>query len=488
MALSRKGFIGSWHLCFQSGASKIPKLFDMQNGLLIICPVAAAILGFALFVIGFGSAIAWTAGVTFLVAAWWITEPIPIPATSLIPLTVFPIVGVLDSAQVASAYGNPLVLLMLGGFMLSTAMERSGAHQRIALGMVRLCGGTSARRLVFGFMAASAFLSMWISNAATTLMLLPIAMAIVAQTKNCKLQVSLLLGIAYAASVGGVGTPIGTPPNVFFMGIYQKQFGIEVGFLDWMAWALPVVITMLPIVGLWLTRGLGSVEFIELPKVGAWRPEERRTLIVFAITAMLWITRTQPSGGWTAIGAACGFPLEYANDASVAMIGAIALFLIPNGKGEQLLDWNTAVQIPWGVLILFAGGICMAMAFESSGLSDLLGNGLAGLGKLPTLLLIASICLAVTFLTEVTSNTATTSLILPILATAAVAASLEPKIFMIPATISASFAFMLPVATPPNAIVFGSGKLSVREMAREGFVLNLIGVVVVTLICYFTFG
>ena len=460
----------------------------MKNWTLIISPLVAAILGAVLFRCGLSSEAAWTAGVTLWVAAWWITEPISIPATSLIPLAVFPLVGVLTPEAVGGAFGSKLVLLMMGGFMLSAAMERSGAHQRIALMMVNLFGGSSGRRLVFGFMAASGFLSMWISNAATTLMLLPIAMAVVSQTKNAKLQVSLLLGIAYAASVGGVATPIGTPPNLVFMGVFKDNFDVEIGFIDWMTWTLPVVFIMLPIVGIWLTRGLGEVESIELPKVGNWRPEESRTLIVFAVTALFWVTRTQPFGGWTGLAEQAGFPIPYANDASVAILGALALFLIPNGRDGKLLDWKTAERIPWGVLILFAGGLCLASAFKSSGLSQLLGEGMAGLGYLPTILLIAMICLGVTFLTEVTSNTATTTLLLPILATAAIAAEVDPKVFMIPATISASFAFMLPVATPPNAIVFGSGKFTVREMAREGLLLNLIGIALVTTICYIMFG
>ncbi len=465
--------------------------------MLILCPLGAALVGGLLAAFGFDSAIAWTAAITLLVAAWWITEPISIAATSFIPMAIFPLVGVLDSDQVAAAYGNKLILLMLGGFMLSSAMERSGAHRRIALQMVHLFGGSSARRLVFGFMAASALLSMWISNAATTLMLLPIAMAIVDQTTNRRLRVSLLLGIAYAASVGGVGTPIGTPPNVFFMGLYEENFNIDIGFVTWMKWAIPVVVIMLPLVGFWLTRGLGNIEKIELPKAGSWRIEESRTLIVFAVTALLWITRVQPLGGWTgmieSLGASFGSsemqgPLTYADDATVAILGALALFLIPNGKGERLLDWESAVRIPWGVLILFAGGICIATAFKSSGLSEALGSALAGLGALPTILLIGTICVCVTFLTEVTSNTATTTLLLPILLTAAIAADIEPKILMVPATISASFAFMLPVATPPNAIVYASEELTVGDMAREGVVLNLFGAVVVTVICYLTFG
>ncbi len=422
-------------------------------------------------------AVAWTVGITLLTAFWWITEPIPIAATSLVPLAVFPLSGVLDASQVAQSYGSPLILLMLGGFMLSTGMERSGAHRRIALTMVGLCGGTSGRRLVFGFMAASALLSMWISNAATTLMLLPIALAVLEGSTDHRLQKSLLLGIAYAASIGGIGTPIGTPPNLIFMSEYLQQTGIELGFIDWMKLALPLVLVMLPLAGLWLTRGLGTHGKITLPSVGSWRKAEVRTLVVFTITAFLWMTRQQPWGGWSAWSGMTG-----ANDASVALLAVVALFAISDGQGARLLDWESATRIPWGILILFGGGITIANAFVSSGLSRQLGDVLAAAGQLPQVVLIGTICLAVTFLTEVTSNTATATLLMPILAAAAVATGKDPRLLMIPATFSASFAFMLPVATPPNAIVFASDKLVVREMAQEGFVLNLLGVVAVTTI------
>ena len=486
----------------------------MKTWTLCFGPIVAIVVGLILNSLQFESAIAWTAAITLLVAIWWIFEPIPIPATSLIPIALFPVVGVLTPQQVAAAYGHKLVLLMLGGFMLSAAMERCGAHRRIALGMVSLFGGSSGRRLVFGFMAASAFLSMWISNAATTLMLLPIAMAVVSQTQNRRLAVSLLLGIAYAASIGGVGTPIGTPPNLVFMNEFEQSTGESITFFGWMKLSMPAVIVMFPIAGWWLTRGLSDIDEIKLPDVGSWRSEEVRTLFVFVITALLWMFRQQPFGGWQGLAASLGLPLTHANDASVALVGALMLFLIPRGgstdsvgsnavsesnqsedseklvstpSSAMLLDWKTAQTIPWGILILFAGGICIASAFKSSGLSEQLGGLVAGLGELPTILLIASICLTVTFLTEVTSNTATTQLLLPILATAAIAAAIDPKVFMVPATISASFAFMLPVATPPNAIVFGSQKITIRDMVREGIVLNLIGVVIVSALCYLQF-
>jgi sodium-dependent dicarboxylate transporter 2/3/5 len=459
----------------------------MKNWILVLGPLAALITGLALYWFGESGDIAWTAGVVVLCAFWWIFEPIPIPATSLIPLAVFPLVGVLTKEEVGQAYGDSLVLLMMGGFMLSMAMERSGAHRRIALTMVHAFGGSrGGRQLVFGFMAASAFLSMWISNAATTLMLLPIVAAVMEKSRNRKLQVCLLLGVAYAASIGGIGTPIGTPPNLVFMRTIVENAGQpEPSFTTWMSWALPIMLVMLPAAGFWLTRGLKAEGGLVLPEVGRWRSEEVRTLAVFAVTATLWITRKAPLGGWSE-----WLNLPEANDAWIAMLAVVAMHLIPNGngKGETLLNWETAARIPWGVLILYGGGIAIAKAFVASGLSQLIGQSMGGLASIPVIVMIAVICLAVTFLTEVTSNTATANLLLPILAAAALTAQLDPALIMVPATISASFAFMLPVATPPNAIVFGSEKLTIRTMAHEGLALNLIGVIVVTTICWFTFG
>ena len=464
----------------------------MKQHTLWIGPLVAVLLFGFLITSGSTSAVAWTAGITSLCAVWWVFEPIPIPATSLIPLALFPLVGVLEPAQVGQAYGDKLILLLLGGLMLSQAMERSGAHRRIALSMVSLFGGASARRLVFGFMAASAMLSMWISNMATTLMLLPVVLAVLEGVEDRNLRISLLLGTAYAASVGGVGTPVGTPPNLIFMNSYQLTTGSEPAFTDWMGWALPIVLIMLPLMALWLTRKLKHKAALKLPKVGSWRAEEIRTMAVFAVTALLWITRREPFGGWSG-----WLDLPNANDASVALSAVVVMFLIPNGRepdegtdgqSNKLLDWETAAKIPWGILILFGSGIAISRAFESSGLSVTLGNSLADIGLLPPLLMIALVCIAVTFLTEVTSNTATANLLMPVLAAASVAADIDPKLIMVPATISASFAFMLPVATGPNAIVFGSNQLTVRDMAREGFALNLIGIAVVTVVCYLRFG
>jgi len=447
----------------------------IQRVALLSGPAAAAIAWSAMTSAGLPVAMAWTAAVTIVCAVWWIFEAIPIPATSLLPLAAFPLLGILTANEVGAAYGSPLILLMMGGFMLSTAMARSGVHRRLALMMVALFGGHSGTQLVLGFMVASAVLSMWISNVATSLMMLPIALAVCDKLKNPRMVVALLLGIMYGCSIGGVGTPIGTPPNLIFMRVFSETTGYEPTFTEWMGWALPVVIVMVPIAALWLSRGLPKGEKIELPETGPWRTEEIRTLAVFLVTALLWITRKEPFGGWSTM-----LGLESANDASVALLAVVAMFLIPNGKGERLLDWETAGSIPWGVLILFGGGIAIAKAFAQSGLSALVGDGLVGISDLPLILVTVVICLSVSFLTEITSNTATTALLMPILAAGAVAAGVDPRLIMVPAAMSASFAFMLPVATGPNAVIFGSGRLTVAQMVREGFVLNIIGAFVVS--------
>ena len=447
--------------------------------LLCLGPALAALVWLWLNGAGWPDAACWTAALALLCAVWWIFEPLPIPVTSLVPLAALPMLGVLTPAQVGEAYGNPLILLLLGGFILSTAMAKSGAHRRVALAMVNLVGGRSSRRLVFGFMLASASLSMWISNTATTLMLLPVALATLERSRDPQLAVPLLLGIAYAASVGGLGTPIGTPPNLVFREVYQQTTGAEVGFATWMGWGVPVVLALVPLVGLWLTRSLNYRGAIDMPSVGAWQAEEKRVFLVFSLTALAWVTRSQPLGGWSGL-----LDLPGANDASVALLAVVAMFLVPNGKGGKLLDWETAAKIPWGMLILFGAGIAIARAFMESGLSAALGGQLAGLADWPLLLMVAAICLMITFLTEVTSNTATTTLMMPILAAAALAAGVEPALFMVPAAMSASCAFMLPVATTPNTIAYSSGLFTVKRMASEGLTLNFIGAAVVALLCY----
>ena len=440
---------------------------------------AAIALGVGLALAGQPSAVCWTAGVTLLCAVWWISEALPMAVTALVPFAIFPLVGVLTPAQVGQAYGSPLILLYLGGFMLSTAMAKSGAHRRLALAMVNAFGAAGDRGVVFGFMAAAALLSMWISNTATSLMLLPIALATLENVADRRLKIGLLLGIAYACNVGGIGTPIGTPPNLILMQVYSDTTGTQLSFLEWMTWGLPVVVIFVPLIGLWVTRGVSRTRTITLPQVGAWRTEEKRTLAVFALTALAWMTRSDPFGGWSA-----WLDLPQANDASVALLAVVLMFLLPSGNGGRLLDWETAIKIPWGILILFAGGICIANAFVSSGISQIVGEALAALSGLHPLLVLAVICLCVTFLTEITSNTATTALLMPILAAAGIAAGLDPRLLMVPAAMSASCAFMLPVATGPNAVIFASGHVPIRAMVREGMVLNFLGAAVLTAVCF----
>lgn len=453
---------------------------NKQSWALICGPLLAAAVATSMNISGWHAEACWTAAVVLLCVIWWIFEPIPIPATSLIPITFFPLTGVLSKEEVAKAFGSDLILLMLGGFMISVAMAQSGTHRRLALGLVNLIGGNSSKRIVFGFMCACAVLSMWISNTATALMMLPLALAIIDQSQDKKIALPLLLAIAYGCSIGGVGTPIGTPPNLIFMQEYQNFTGLSVSFSQWMMWGLPVVFLMVPLASLWLTRNLDYVGKLAMPQVGSWRPEEQRVLIVFGITVLAWITRLEPFGGWST-----WLGLKGATDATVALIAVIAMFLIPNGRGEKLLNWETAVKIPWGILLLFTAGITIAQAFVESGLSKFIAEQLAVLSDLHPLIIIVSIALVVTFLTEATSNAATAILLMPILAPAALAAGLDPALLMVPAAMSASCAFMLPVATPPNAIVFGTGKIPIAHMVREGLVLNFIGVFVITAVCYF---
>ncbi len=452
----------------------------MRDLALWLGPILAAGAAAGLIAAGHGTPIAIVGLVAVLCVVWWVFEPIPIPITSLLPIAILPLTGVLTPAEVGQAYGSPLILLLLGGFLLSKAMEHSGAHRRIALGMVHLFGASDGRRLVLGFMCAAAALSMWISNTATTLMLLPVALAVLDATEEReRLAVPLLLGIAYAASVGGLGTPIGTPPNLIFMQVYAETTGDTISFTRWMSWALPVVFLMVPAMALLLTRNLGGELSLALPRVGAWRTEERRVMIIFGLTALAWITRGEPFGGWKT-----WLNLPQANDASVALLAVVAMFLTPNGRGERLLTWERAVTIPWGVLLLFSGGICLAKGFVSSGLSGLLGDWLSGMTLIPLFALILLICLVVTFMTETTSNTASTTLLMPVLAAAAVSAGIAPELIMVPAAMSASCAFMLPVATAPNSVVFGSGLVTTARMAREGVVLNLVGAAIISVVCY----
>ncbi len=448
------------------------------NWRLLFGPLAAVIAYFLCYqVAGLSTPACIVAAITGLCASWWVLEPVPIPVTSLIPLALLPLFDVLTSSQVAQAYGHPIILLLMAGCILSTAMAHSGAHKKIALIMLHICGEDSPKRVVLGFMLAAALLSMWISNTATTLMLLPVALAVSSSANNSVFSIPLLLGICYAASIGGMGTPIGTPPNLILMRVYEEHSGESISFLSWMLWCLPVVIIFIPIAWLWLTRHLKSPVTFTLPKKESWSIEQKRVLVVFALTALAWITRTEPFGGWRS-----WLGLPNANDASVAMIAVIAMFIVPAGNGKKLLNWETAVKIPWGMLLLFSGGIALAKGFSESGLAEFLAGGLTGVATLPLIIMVALICFAVTFLTEVTSNTASTALLMPVLAAAAYATDTPALVMMLPAALSASCAFMLPVATAPNAIIYGSSHVPIDAMVRQGVVMNMIGVIVISVV------
>lgn len=451
-----------------------------KNTFIYLAPIISLLSYFCLIFLGLKEPAAITAAITILTVTWWITEAIPIPATSLVPFALLPIFGIVDHKAIAASLGSHVILLLMGAFMLSKAIEKSGAHERLAMYMIKIVGSGSARRLVLGFMLSTAILSMWISNTATTLIMLPIALAILKHAKgNGELAVALILGIAYSASVGGIGTPIGTPPNVIFMGIYEEHTGKEFSFLAWMKIGIPVVLVAIPLMAIWLTRKVKLTEKIHLPSLGAWRTEESRTLWVFALAALLWIFRKEPFGGWSGL-----LNMPDVGDSTVALFAVVLMFITPNGKGERLLNWSTAKDIPWGMLLLFAGGIAIAKGFSASGLSTLLGDWLSSFTELPPLLMMLSICLVVTYLTEITSNTATATLLMPILAIAAISSGYDPTIFMIPAAMCASCAFMLPVATAPNAIAYGTGLLSIKQMVKEGAILSATLSIIIAFVCY----
>ncbi|WP_395343163.1 SLC13 family permease [Ningiella sp. W23] len=410
-----------------------------------------------------------TAGITVLTVIWWVSEALPIPVTSIVPFAALPLFGILTHREVSASLGSHVILLLMGAFMLSKTLERSGVHRRLALMMINAIGAHSQKQLVFGFMIATAILSMWISNTATILIMLPIALAILTQVKHKPLKIALILGIAYSASVGGLGTIIGTPPNVIFAGLYEEQSGQEFSFLKWMAIGIPVVVVAIPIMALWLTRRLSGPLDVDMPSVGAWQIQEKRTLIVFGLAVLAWVTRNEPFGGWSAL-----LDIRMAGDSTVALAAVILMFIVPNGRGEKLLDWKTAVDIPWGMLLLFAGGIALAKGFTASGLSEIIGDGLSVFTEFPLLITILLLCLTVTYLTEITSNIATATLILPILYVVGINYGIDPAILMIPATMAASCAFMLPVATAPNAIAYGTGEIDIKDMVVEGAVLSLL--------------
>lgn len=446
----------------------------LRSALLLAGPLLGGLAGLATSAAGMPGAFAVTVGLTAWVALWWLFEPIPAPHTALLPLAALPLLGVLDARAVAEAYGNEVILLLGGGFMLSAAIARNGAHRRLALWMLRLTGGASGRHVLWGFVLASGLISMWISNTATTLLLVPVALAILVDYPDRRLAAPLILGIAYAASFGGLGTPIGSPPNLIFRSVYEQASGDEISFLDWFAYGIPIVAITLPLLALWLGRSLHGSPAARLPALAPMTAAERRVLAVFGVVALAWIFRTDPWGGWKA-----WLGLPGASDASVALLGALAMGLVPDGRGGHLLDWDTAERIPWGTLVLFGGGIALASAFGSSGVSAWIAERLVLLRELPLPLMLFGLCLGVTLLSEIASNTATAALLMPILAAAAAAAGVDPLLFMLPAALAASLGFMLPVATAPNAIAYGSGHVDNRRMLREGWLMDVVGVAAV---------
>ena len=442
------------------------------------------VLALAVFVLmrtnGILYAPAITAAITFLTAWWWATEALPIPATSLIPFAGFPLLGVMTHKESAAGLGSHVILLLMGGFIMAKALEKTEAHQRFALLILRLVGSRSNKQLVMAFMLAAAFLSMWVSNTATCLMLMPIALASLAQINNSKMAIPLILSVAYACSIGGIATLIGTPPNVIFAGIYEEVVGREFGFLAWLKIGLPIVIVILPLAWLWLTRNVTGACQVSLPPRERWSVDQKRVVGVFVVIVAAWIFRSEPFGGWSgALG------LSTVGDSTIALFGAFSMFMVRSEKGGGLLDWATAIKIPWGVLLMFAAGITIAKAFFASGLANLIGVFLSGVvGGLPVYVLLLLICLLITFMTELNSNVATTTLVIPILAATSAATSIPPDLLMIPATISASCAFMLPVATAPNAIAYATEEITVKQMMREGLGLNFILAIAISAMCF----
>lgn len=415
--------------------------------------------------------------ITFITASLWMTEKLPIPVSSLLPIALFPLLGILSPQQVAQSYGNPLILLLLGGLMLSTAMSHTGTHKLIANKIIAVIGTDSQSKILLSFMIAAVILSMWISNTATTLMLLPIALAILETNTSKNFTVVLLLGIAYSASIGGTATPIGTPPNLLLIQSLKDANGTDIGFISWISQVAPVLFIILPIVFIYLKSSLNKnpVNFI----ISNYKinNSQKKILMVFLITAILWMTRVEPFGGWRTL-----LDLPQANDASVALLAVVLLFILRDSETKsRIMDWEAVNKIPWGILLLFAGGITIATAFRETRLSETIAQNLIFLNNFPVWSIIGITCLFVTFLTEITSNTATTAVLLPILLSTSEALNLDPMILMLPATISASFAFMMPVATAPNAIVFSSEKVPIKRMMRLGLGLNLIGATILTI-------
>jgi sodium-dependent dicarboxylate transporter 2/3/5 len=452
-----------------------------------------------------------TAAIAGLMIVWWITEAIPIFATALLPLVLFPLFGILSPTEAAVAYADQVVFLFLGGFLIAAAMQRWNLHRRIALHIIAV-SGNSSRKLVLGFMAATAFLSMWISNTATAMLMIPIAVALVStmmpdafsrdkssSTGEKSFASCLILGVAYAATIGGIATLIGTPPNGVLVAqlstIYPEAPPID--FFSWMVFAVPLMVLLLAITWFWLTlvihRDLPSTleagRFLiseELAKLGSLTRGERWTLLVFVVVALAWIFRLPKEiGDLTIPGITTVLP--GVTDATIAVAGALALFLLPvdSRNGIYTLDWESAVRIPWGILILFGGGICLSEGIIESGLAGVIAGSLGVLAVLPLVLIVLILALVISFLNEVVSNTAIASIMIPLLAIASIPLGINPMVLMVTAALASSLGFMLPVGTPPNAIAYGTGCMTTRDMVRSGFSLNIISAVLVTVFMTF---
>ncbi|MDR5858618.1 DASS family sodium-coupled anion symporter [Halomonas eurihalina] len=429
-------------------------------------------------------------GLALLMATWWSTEAIPIPATSLLPLVLVPALGIEGMSDTAVSYANPIIYLFLGGFLLGIAMQRWDLHRRIALHVLKVVG-QRPRRQIGGFMIATGFLSMWVSNTATAIMMLPIGMSVVSLLDDSdpeelrRYATALLLAIAYSASIGGVATLIGTPPNALLAGYLADSRGIDLGFAQWMLVGLPISLAMMVCAWWWLTRrgfaletsqdGAAMVDR-ELAKLGAMSSAERRVGLIFLLAALAWIVRPLLNQ----------HGLDWLSDTGIAIAAGILLFLLPSGneQGRRLMHWEDAQGLPWGILLLFGGGLALAGAISRSGLAEWIAERLGVFGVFPILALIGVVVLVIIFLTEVTSNTATAAAFLPLLGALALSLDISPLLITVPAAIAASCAFMMPVATPPNAIVFATGHMKIQSMIRAGFVLNLAGTVLVTLLAY----
>jgi len=442
------------------------------------------------------SSAGWTvAAIALLMAIWWATEAVPVPVTALLPLALFPLLGVNDIKTTALPYANPNIYLFMGGFILALGIESSGLHKRLALRML-ITIGSSGAKLVGGFMLVSAVISMWVMNTSTTLMLLPIGLAVcatVAQTipnfssqERKHFEISLLLGIAYAASIGGMSTLVGTAPNIIFVGFMQETYGLEISFIDWMKLGVPLSAIMLFASWYAITKFVYPVTFIAsmetklqlknmLYDLGPMGRDEKKVLIIFSLAATAWMLRTLLDNF-----------IPLLTDAGIAILAALSFFLIPSENNKtDLLTWDQANKLPWGLLVLFGGGLSLASSIGSSGLGSWIGQGLTILGNVPPIILILTVATLIIFLTELTSNVATTSTFLPVVGAVAVALGIAPVALTIPVVLAASCAFMLPVATPPNAIVFGSGKISIPDMMKAGFALNMIGIILVTMFAYY---